>query len=424
MRLRRGVTALAAAGLLAATLSGAAAEAATSTAAGSKPGACTPSWKLVSAPAGPFVYPQMMITGLAVDRAGQAWFPATGPGGEEATQAWAYHWTGHSFGATTTLPEGSYTDRASDSGEPFDGPWAGPVSFDSNSDGWMIGDEYLPDQSLPEYAAHWSGGRWTIVPLPVSPKPESVTLYTGGVAAVSPSDAWAVGTYSAGSGLAGALIEHWNGTQWSIFPNPASGQAGAWLTAITALSRTDIWAVGEQSAADGTIKTFTEHWNGQSWTVVPAPAAAAPSRFIAVSADSPTDAWAVGSQLQAGTGNSATALVEHWNGKAWSVVKGLPALGNGELLRVYAASSSDVWATVYAPRADTDLGTDEFLHWNGKSWSTVPVPGPHEYGLDYEYTGIAGTGPGNIWAAGWAIHPQVTISGNPTTPLIAHLTCG
>jgi hypothetical protein len=413
MRISRGVTALAAASLLAATITGAAARAATNTA-----GSCTPSWKLVSAPAGPAAGQQGQITGLAVDRAGDAWFPATIAGGE-GPLAWAYHWNGHSFGATSTLPQGSYTSRSSASDEPFGGPWVGPVSFDSRSDGWLVGGTSLLSIYSQQYAAHWSGGRWTMVPLPVGSNARTDTLGLMAVAAVSPADAWAVGYDLPGSAPARALIEHWDGTQWSIVPNPAARKQGAFLDAITALSPADIWAVGLQTGAGGTIRPLTEHWDGTSWTVVPAPAAAAPSRFIAVSADGPSDVWAVGSQLQKGTSDSATALVEHWNGQAWSVVRGLPDLGNGELLAVYAASPADVWATVWAPETNGGLGVDEFVHWNGSKWTTVPVPGPQEYGDQTVYTGLAGTGPGNLWAAG-----SVTNPADGQTPLIAHLTCG
>jgi hypothetical protein len=413
MRISRAVTALTAAGLLAATGTGAA-----SPPAATPAGGCTPSWKLISAPAGPTA--QELITGVAVDSAGNAWFPATDLAG--GTLSWADHWNGHSLSATTAIPEGSYTDRGTATGEPFDGPWVGPVSFDSPTDGWLIGRSTLPDLSFYPYfyATHWSGGRWTTTPLAVSPHPASVILFTVGVAAVSPTDAWAVGVFSPANGPGGALIEHWDGTRWRIFSNPASGQAGAVLYAITAVSATDIWATGWQTGASGTNVPFAEHWDGTSWTVVPAPSGAAPSLFTAVSADSSSDAWAVGRQLEQGSSDLVTGLVEHWDGQAWTVVTGLPDLGNSELLGVYAASPADVWATVYAPRPDTDLGFDEFLHWNGSSWTTVPVPGPHEYGLDYEYTGIAGTGPGNIWAAGYSDRAVGALQ----TPLIAHLSCG
>lgn len=419
MRIARAITTLMAAGLLAVTATGAA-----STAAAGKPGGCTPGWKLVSAPAPEGPAPSSLITGVAVDSAGDAWFPATNHGGFGPV-SWVYHWDGRSFGTTTTIPEGTYTWRSTAYGEPFDGPWVGPVSFDSPTDGWLIGSTsspYLAGDSQP-FAAHWSGHRWTITPLAVSPHPASVFLNAPSVAAISPTDAWAAGYYFnyPHQSTAGALIEHWDGARWSIVPNPASRNARTQLNSITALSATDIWAVGQQQKSSGALVPLAEHWDGKSWSIVPTAAGNPTSFLIAVSADSPNDAWAVGYQVKPGTRNQATGLVEHWDGHTWSVVSGLPGLGNSELLAVYSASSSDVWATIYTPRTNTDLGVNKFLHWDGSTWATVPVPGPHQYNLDYEYTGITGTGPGNIWAAGWINHPS---GGADQTPLIAHLTCG
>src|SRR4051812_42239449 len=56
---------------------------------------------------------------------------------------------------------------------------------------------------------------------------------------------------------------------WRVVPI----EAVKWqeLSGIAAVSPTDVWAVGEQRAADGVNRTLTEHWNGSSWQVVPSP---------------------------------------------------------------------------------------------------------------------------------------------------------
>lgn len=411
MRISRAITALTAAGLLAATAAGAASPAAATPASG-----CTPSWKLVSAPSGPVWH---AISGIAADSAGDAWFPAYNALGV----SWAYHWDGRSLGATATVPQGPYTLRSTATGSLHLGN-AGPVSFDSPADGWMIGPSILADgNDSPDWAAHWSGNRWIITPLAVSPDPaSSVELDLFGASAVSPADAWAVGSSIINglpSAIVGALIEHWDGSQWRIVPNPASSQANTVLYAITTVSATDIWAVGTQGLGTGAATPFAEHWDGTSWSVVQAPAGIIPSILTAISADSPSDAWAVGTQPEPGGSNLLTGLAEHWDGRAWSVVTGLPDLGNSALVGVYAASPADVWALVQTPTPDGHVGVDQFLHWDGSSWTTVPVPGPHEYALDYGYSAIAGTSPGNIWAAG-AVYNSAAGS---LEPLIAHLSC-
>jgi hypothetical protein len=65
-------------------------------------------------------------------------------------------------------------------------------------------------------------------------------------------------------------------------------------------------------------------------------------------------------------------------------------------------------------------GVNHFLHFDGRSWTTVPVPGPRAIGLRYFYQGIDGTGPDDIWASGLVVHlPTLRV-----TPQIAHYSCG
>ncbi|HEY3952831.1 MAG TPA: hypothetical protein VGM53_05605 [Streptosporangiaceae bacterium] len=404
MRTSRALTVLAAAGLLAATATGATSRAAAST----HTQACTPKWKLVATPASLGANAQM--TGAAVVSGKDVWFPgSTFTPGVAAEQPWVLHWNGHSLKPAATVPQGPFTTRDTSAG-----------SFDSATDGWVLGRSTILPVAYPQYAARWHGGRWTITPLAVSPNPTSNgNIALNAVASLAPGNAWAVGSFSTLVPL-GAMIEHWDGTQWNVVPNPASSQTGAELNAITVVSASDIWAVGQQENAASVTVPFAEHWDGTAWSVVPVPAGNSPSHFLAVSADSAGDVWAVGAQTEPGTSDTGVNLVEHWDGTAWSVVTGLPDLGNSELQQVYAASPTDVWATVYAPRTDTDLGVDNFLHFNGTSWTTVPAPGPHEYGLNYEYAGIDGTGPGNIWAAGYSFPAP----DGSDTPVIAHLSCG
>jgi hypothetical protein len=91
-------------------------------------------------------------------------------------------------------------------------------------------------------------GQWTEVP---GAKLNNSTL--SGVAVVSAKDVWAVG----GKG-SGALIEHWDGTNWSV---AAVQPPGTLLNGVAALSSTDVWAVGQNVVA----RSLVEHWNGQRW---------------------------------------------------------------------------------------------------------------------------------------------------------------
>lgn len=396
MRISRVVTALATAALVA-TGTGATASAS---------GTCT--WKLVDTPASPGA--QTQLAGPAVVSGGDVWFPGwIRTPGVVVQQPWTLHWNGHSLAAAAAIPQGPFENRNAEAG-----------SFDSATDGWVLGGSLILPVAYPRYASWWHGGRWTTVPLAVSPDPESNAPNLDAVAALSPSDAWAVGGFYHITTRLGALIEHWDGTQWSIVPNPLSAQPGTSLDHLAVVSATDIWAVGRQHDAGGVPVPLAEHWDGSSWSVVPTPAGHSPSDFTAVSANGANDVWATGADTESGTSNLATGFVEHWDGTRWNVVTGLPDLGNSEINAVYAASPTDVWAAVTVVRPNSDLGVEQFLHWDGTTWTTVDTPGPHAFGVNYEYADIAGTGPDDIWASGYVIPNG---AGDPT-PLIAHLSCG
>src|SRR5438067_4164099 len=61
----------------------------------------------------------------------------------------------------------------------------------------------------------------------------------GGIVAVSAWDIWAVGNGNGVSDAGQPLVEHWNGTSWTIVPSPRGD-----LWSVSALSARDIWAVG------------------------------------------------------------------------------------------------------------------------------------------------------------------------------------
>ena len=217
-----------------------------------------------------------------------------------------------------------------------------------------------------------------------------------------------------GTAPTGALIEHWDGTSWSIVPNPASARPGAELSALTVVSPANIWAVGRGQNATGTIVPLVEHWDGRSWRILPVPAGSAPSAFYAVSAHGVGDVWAVGDQTQPGTKNVAAPLAEHWDGDPglWPTCRmwAMPC-SPGSTLRL---------PLMYGPPSTHQpLSRLVFLHDHGGTWASVPAPGPQAYGLSYYYAGIDGTGPRDIWAVGTA-STDSTVGSNP---LIARLRC-
>src|SRR5215208_2412114 len=114
-----------------------------------------------------------------------------------------------------------------------------------------------------------------------------------------------VGEYH--GGLIQTLVEHWDGSSWSIVPSPNVPDQHNLLRAVTAVpNSSQLWAVGEAGAS-----ALILHWNGSQWTIVPSPNAGITPRLMSVTALSEDDVWAVG---WTGGDTGPVTLIEHWNG--------------------------------------------------------------------------------------------------------------
>src|SRR5258708_28688149 len=193
------------------------------------------------------------------------------------------------------------------------------------------------------------------------------------VTALSRNDIWVVGGSLRDSH---ALLEHWNGSQWCIrpdpYPYPITGSGSVQLRAVAAASTNDVWAVGDVDDVPRS-HILIEHWNGSRWSVTPSPANGGTLQGVA--AVSPTDAWAVGSSVSGGG-----ALIEHWNGKQWSLIPNPFPILYINFRGITALSANDVWA-VGAFTTDTHTQSINathtvIAHWNGQRCSIIPNPTP------------------------------------------------
>jgi hypothetical protein len=193
-----------------------------------------------------------------------------------------------------------------------------------------------------------------------------------GIKAISRSDAWAVGAYQSHA-TPQPLIEHWNGPAWKLQHPAVAGSHGSILTAVTAVSATNAWAVGYALTASPSVSaTLIEHWNGHSSRVQSTVNPVANCFLYGVAARSASDVWAVGGQLT-GTTKAAT-LVEHWNGMTW----GLRASPNPSpatiLTGVAAVSGSDAWAVGSYGSTFSSPQHTLIERWNGHSWKIQATP--------------------------------------------------
>jgi len=246
---------------------------------------------------------------------------------------------------------------------------------------------------------HWDGSSWTLVPGPGAVEGIGLT----DVSAAAADDVWAVGATAPGSGaLLPYAILHWDGSGWQSVLGP-QGDGG--LLGVDAVSADDAWAVGFREGNAGRLETLALHWNGTSWEPVPTPSDGAFSVLYRVAAVAGDDVWAVGASAGGAVGEGRrSTLVQHWDGTSWRVIES-PSLGDGDnvLVDVAAAHPEDVWAVGYRD------GGALVVHWDGKGWAAFPSPGGAG-----ALQGVSVAADGAWWAVGQ----------NGSAPLVHRLRCG
>ena len=224
------------------------------------------------------------------------------------------HWDGTSWNVVSSPASGSLRG----------------VTVISANDIWAVGlyHNQGSDQTVIE---HWNGTNWSSVPSPGQGGFRSVT-------AVSPTNVWAVGS----NGSNGTLIAHWDGTSWSVVSSPNGPLKYNSLTGVVAISPNNIWAVGYDDDLTTIYRVVSqaliEHWDGTSWSIV---ASQSPMNkyLMGVAAVSAKNIWAVGL-------SGYQTVTEQWNGSQWSIVSS-PSPGQYDNVLNGVARiphTTDVWA--------------------------------------------------------------------------------
>jgi hypothetical protein len=280
-------------------------------------------------------------------------------------------------------------DNTGPDGQHFTLKAASPIS---QNDIWSVGTN---SHALAE---HWDGSQWSIVSAPNAGTGSNIP---NAVSGTSSTDVWAVGYYWFGTENR-TLIEHWDGAAWSIVPSPNTNKRLNALNGVVAISPADAWAVGGATSGQAPDQTtLILHWDGTSWSIVPSPSPGTGymNELFAVSANAPNDIWAVGGRQN--TGEYATTLIEHWDGNSWSVIPSanVPGVNNG-LYGVVALGPNDVWAVGYYGVVEFDT---LIQHWDGSAWTIVPSPSPQT--TSNILSAVSATGPSDVWAVGRTRNP-------------------
>jgi hypothetical protein len=271
----------------------------------------------------------------------------------------------------------------------------------ADNDIWAVGYDDVqvaPPAFNSPLAEHFDGKTWSIVPTPTlssgGVNPPNAQFF--GVGAVSSNDVWAVGikTGPDNPDFGEQLIEHWDGTSWSVDTTGPEIE-GDDLRNVAAISANNVWAFGGG---------LVEHWDGTAWSIVPSGFPSGITGLSAVSVDSAKNIWALGSN------NTGGEFLLEFNGTTWSQVAAMPTI-NGEHMNagsITAISPTDVWIAGYGfftsirvGRRTMTIDHPAVAQWNGTSLSVVPSPAPANSPPETSsFTGIAAVSANDIVAVG------------------------
>jgi hypothetical protein len=198
------------------------------------------------------------------------------------------------------------------------------------------------------YVLHWDGARWKVAK---SWRQHSVLT---GVTALSATNVWVFGTTT--GGFRGLGTWHFNGRTWAR----ARGRANE-IYRASAVSGRDIWAVAANSHGG-----FVEHYDGRSWQRARTGRLLAGTRLDDVLALSRRNIWVVGNlETRHGDGR---LLIAHFNGQHW---KRTVTRWRGDIGRLAPDGSGGVWVSADNSGASSDVLIGHLPRQGRLTWVTL-----------------------------------------------------
>lgn len=261
------------------------------------------------------------------------------------------------------------------------------VAVVSPTDAWAISDHGYESWNE-SHVYRWTGLRWSEVRFPIRPNPRRFWILTA-IEAVTASEVWVVGFEFLDTGRSRAISARWDGSRWRLVP---VGQTERGLAihglAVTPGTRR-LWAVGSVfTSRDGSTEApLVLRWSGRSWRRVDAPSPGRASSFADVVTVGRT-AWAVGYLER--RGEAAHMLASRWTGKRWTVRSG----PSGRLEAVDGISSDELWAVGTTPKR-SGYGRGLIVRWDGSRWSPA-----RRIARTSELRDVVVTSASDAWAVG------------------------
>ena len=212
--------------------------------------------------------------------------------------------------------------------------------------------------------------------------------WPGGLAVPTPHAAWMLWggcDWPCDPGIPISVVEHWNGRSWTRVP--AGDLGGMQPGLVAASSARDAWLFGPfpTSQYDGAL-----HWNGKGWAK-----RAVPTWLVHANGSGETDVYPADfgpSNLWlfslGGYIGEKRAYASHYHDGRWTKSY-LPGIPNDAT----AISAKDIWV-IGQPLSGA--GTSILMHWNGRKWSASRFPKQSVAGYPIDLTAL---GPKDMWMA-------------------------
>ena len=248
------------------------------------------------------------------------------------------------------------------------------VAAISRTDAWAVGTVYHGQTPVNSpYVLHWNGAKWSAVTIP-----GGGGYYASGVSASSADDVWVLGTDVNGS--LNQKLFRYDGSHWHTMPVPEGN-----LGDLMVLSATDVWVSGQIACTGTKCVTDVWQWNGTAWSPHPIN-----STVVSIDASSAGNVWAVGLG-DVNAKNEGTVAAYRWAGTHWTpVVMAHPEMSGWADIAM--PSASDVWIEGWRGTSSQVLA----LHWNGRAWSQVVSPA-----ADGAAPGAVPYGSAGVWMGSW-----------------------
>ena len=144
--------------------------------------------------------------------------------------------------------------------------------------------------------ANAASATWTVSHPPYTAVDNVPYAPLNAISAISASNVWAVGQ-SSGT----LLLDHYNGSSWSQSTLPSGPcsvfEADCNLTGVSSTSASNVIAIGDgtiPTSSGWQLETLAYRYNGSAWSQLTVPASIPYSAFEHIQAFSATDAWAAG----------------------------------------------------------------------------------------------------------------------------------